>query len=110
MGGITETQNQQIVGDEVAHFSPYLRFFDVALVAPLAEEVVFRGIIPLLVFKKYPRLGYVVGAVAFGMLHSVSSISDAVIYIGAGLVLAIASYRYGKLSDSLIVHIINNAL
>lgn len=108
--GIEETHNQKVINEEMLHVTPLAHFITTVIVAPIVEEVLFRGIIPQLLFKKHPKLGYLVGAILFGFVHSISSISEAVIYIGGGLVFALTCYRHDRLSDSMIIHMIYNAL
>lgn len=108
--GIEETKNQLIYAEAATHIPVYLDRFLVVFVAPILEEVIFRGIISQLLFKNHLKSGYIIGAILFGLMHSVTSIGEAVIYIGGGLVFALACYRYGRVSDSILIHMIHNAL
>lgn len=108
--GIKETQNQLINDEAATHIPAYLDKFLTILVAPIVEELLFRGMIPQLLFKNHQKVGYLVGAVLFGLVHGVTSVGEAIIYIGGGLVFALTCYRYGRVSDSIIVHMLYNAL
>lgn len=108
--GIKETQNQLINDEAATHIPAYLDRFLTIFLAPITEEVLFRGVIPQLLFKNHQKVGYLVGAVLFGLVHGVTSVGEAVFYIGGGLVFALTCYRYGRMSDSIIIHMIHNAL
>ena len=80
--------------EAVPHWDSILEFFASCLVVPLAEEIVFRGVI-FGEFRTFfnPILSAILSAVVFGLLHGVS------IHIGyaliCGIILALV-YHYTK--------------
>ena len=81
----------------------------VGLVAPFAEELVFRG-----VFYKWLRdrwgvwVGVFISALVFGAAHVVPSVA-AVAFV-LGLILAYSYERSGSLWAPVLIHVINNAV
>lgn len=80
------------------------------VLAPIAEEIIFRGIIPLKIFKGYESWGYIIGGLLFALFHGPTNIMSFVIYGGASVILTLLAYRTRRLEVSIAVHIINNGL
>ena len=80
------------------------------VLAPIAEEIIFRGIIPLKIFKGYESWGYIIGGLLFAIFHGPTNIMSFVIYGGASVILILLAYRTRRLEVSIAVHMINNGL
>lgn len=88
----------------------------IALLGPIAEELIFRGLLMNYFFanSKNRWLGIILSAVVFGSIHlfGESSIVNALIgmliYGGMGLVLALVYRKTGKIQYSMMVHILWN--
>lgn len=80
------------------------------VLAPIAEEIIFRGIIPLKIFKGYESWGYIIGGLLFALFHGPTNIMSFVIYGGASVILTLLAYRTRRLEVSIAVHMINNGL
>lgn len=80
------------------------------VLAPIAEEIIFRGIIPLKIFKGYESWGYIIGGLLFAIFHGPTNIMSFVIYGGASVILTLLAYRTRRLEVSIAVHMINNGL
>lgn len=85
-------------------------FVFVVIMAPLTEEIIFRGLIPRLFSKKLALLGYAVGTLLFALAHSPSNIGSFVIYFGMGSILGIIAYKSQKLEYSVLAHALNNGI
>ncbi|MGT2844732.1 CPBP family intramembrane glutamic endopeptidase [Streptococcus hongkongensis] len=107
-GANANTANQMAL--EQAGFHPMLLFILAAIVAPIIEETVFRGIIFGKVFGAKSYLGLVISSLLFGGLHMPSDIGSWVIYAGMGLVLGFVYHKTKNLSYCMIIHFINNGL
>jgi membrane protease YdiL (CAAX protease family) len=80
-----------------------------ALVAPLVEELFFRGyVFNAYLVAKGPRTAYLTSALLFGLLHGQLALLPAL--FGGGLVLAYAYRRSGTMVAPLIAHIVNNGI
>ena len=80
------------------------------VLAPIAEEIIFRGIIPLKIFKGYESWGYIIGGLLFAIFHGPTNIMSFVIYGGASVILTWLAYRTRRLEVSIAVHMLNNGL
>ena len=80
------------------------------VLAPIAEEIIFRGIIPLKIFKGYESWGYIIGGLLFAIFHGPTNIMSFVIYGGASVILTLLACQTRRLEVSIAVHMINNGL
>lgn len=80
------------------------------VLAPIAEEIIFRGIIPQKIFKGYESWGYIIGGLIFAIFHGPTNIMSFVIYGGASVILTLLACRTRRLEVSIAVHMINNGL
>ncbi|WP_250674457.1 CPBP family intramembrane glutamic endopeptidase [Paraclostridium ghonii] len=101
--GIEESLNEQFINKE----SLLTQLIAGCLVAPIIEEIIFRGVIIGKLFKNKPYIGIVVSSVIFGLLHF-SNILLAPMYILSGLIFSISYYKTKKLEVSISMHIMIN--
>ena len=85
-------------------------FMFIVIIAPLTEEIIFRGLIPQLFSKRFEGLGFGLGALLFGLLHGPSDIGSFVLYVGMGTILAFICYKLKHLEYSIWTHALNNSL
>jgi uncharacterized protein len=105
--GVQQTQADQLA---LAEASPgqFLLLLGVgALLAPLAEEVFFRGY----VFRAYlvakgPVQAYIISALLFAVLHL--NLPAFIPTFAIGLILAFLYHRSGSLVPSIVAHALNN--
>lgn len=76
--------------------------------APIMEEIMFRGIIPKMLFKNHFKIGLVVGSILFGLAHGVTSLGAFIIYAGMGAVFALIYYKTDHLENAMAAHFLNN--
>jgi membrane protease YdiL (CAAX protease family) len=84
-----------------------------AVAAPICEEVFFRGMLLRLLRSRIPLWSaVVVSAVAFGLAHASPSVSKALLpsFMYMGIVLAAVYLRTGRLTNSILLHGLNNAI
>lgn len=82
---------------------------DTALVGPIVEEIIFRGLIlgMLLKFFRTPWLAILVSAIVFGAIHMTTS---QLIFGGLyGLLLGWLFWRTGSIWPGVIIHVANNS-
>jgi membrane protease YdiL (CAAX protease family) len=78
------------------------------VLAPLAEESLFRGLLFRRILERVgPWPAYVVSALAFAAIHG--NLAGLVIYVWLGLVFAETLRRTGRLWTAIVVHMGNNA-
>lgn len=80
------------------------------IIAPISEEIVFRGIVYTRVEKTAkPIVAIIISAVLFGVIHFMAG--GGILVVGAivmGAVLSFAFYRYHSLPLCIIAHMVAN--
>ena len=78
------------------------------IVAPIAEELIFRGLVLKTIAPYGKKLAIVVSAALFGLMHG--NLNQ---FLGAfvcGIVFAAIDVKYGSILPSIIIHMLNNSL
>ena len=102
--------NQSQINDMVQNSSLISSFFLLALLAPICEEILCRGIVPKKIFRGKENLGFVVGTIVFALLHQPSNLPSLLIYGGMSIVLSWAAYKTQRLEMSILLHMIVNGV
>lgn len=96
----------KVSGEGLSYDSPFHMFIITVLIAPILEEVLYRGVI-LNTFREHGRaIGVIISALLFSMAHG--NIYQCTYTFLAGLVFGTVAVKYG-LRYSIILHTINNA-
>jgi len=106
----TTTSNQEAINSIMSESSLISSIFVVAIVAPICEEVICRGIIPTKLFKGYEKIGYVFGWLLFTMAHIPTNPPSFLIYGWMSAVLTWTAYRTKRLEMSILLHLVNNGV
>ena len=106
----TTTSNQSILNGLVQNSSLISTFFLIVLVAPICEEILCRGIIPQKIFRGREKLGFIVGAIVFALLHTPTNLPSVIIYGGMSTVLTWTAYKTERLEMSILLHMILNGI
>ena len=106
----TTTSNQSQINDMVQNSSLISSFFLLALLAPICEEILCRGIVPKKIFRGKENLGFVVGTIVFALLHQPSNLPSLLIYGGMSIVLSWTAYKTQRLEMSILLHMIVNGV
>ena len=104
------TGNQSQINDMVQNSSLISSFFLLALLAPICEEILCRGIVPKKIFRGKENLGFVVGTIVFALLHQPSNLPSLLIYGGMSIVLSWTAYKTQRLEMSILLHMIVNGV
>ena len=89
-------------------FFALLYVMTVAVIAPIIEELVFRGFATIFFFEKDQKISAaIITSIIFALPH-ISKWTEFPLYFAMGLVLYAAFARRGNLKDSIAVHILNN--
>ena len=104
------TSNQSILNGLVQNSSLISTFFLLVLIAPICEEILCRGIIPKKIFRGKEKLGFVVGAIVFALLHMPTNLPSVIIYGGMSTVLTWTAYKTERLEMSIFLHMILNGI
>ena len=106
----TTTSNQSTINGLVENSSLIATFFILVLIAPICEEILCRGIIPKKIFRGKEKLGFVVGAIVFALLHTPTNLPSVLIYGGMSIVLSWTAYKTQRLEMSILLHMIVNGV
>ena len=104
-----EELNREILKDV-----PYLAFFEIALVAPFVEEILFRYGIRKLVGKN--KAFPIISALVFGGLHALTGITSwmdllyTIPYGALGYMLALSYNKTDNLFTSIVAHSVHNTV
>ena len=104
------TSNQSTINNLVQNSSLISSFFLLALLAPICEEILCRGIVPKKIFRGKENLGFVVGTIVFALLHQPSNLPSLLIYGGMSIVLSWTAYKTQRLEMSILLHMIVNGV
>lgn len=104
------TSNQSILNGIVQNSSLISTFFLLVLIAPICEEILCRGIIPKKIFRGKEKLGFIVGAIVFALLHMPTNLPSVIIYGGMSTVLTWTAYKTERLEMSILLHMILNGI
>ena len=110
LNGEVTTANQASLIEEFKRGNGILLPIMLGVLAPVVEEIIFRGILPLKIFKGYEGWGYIVGGLLFALFHGPTNIVSFVIYAVSSVILTLLAYRTRRLEVSIAVHMINNGL
>ncbi len=85
-----------------------LLFLAVALIAPLLEELLFRGLLQTALMKYLPAWGAILAsALVFGLVHGQLYAFPAL--VGMGAVFGVLYHKTGSLRVTILAHSLNNA-
>ena len=104
------TSNQSILNGLVQNSSLISTFFLLVLIAQICEEILCRGIIPKKIFRGKEKLGFIVGAIVFALLHMPTNLPSVIIYGGMSTVLTWTAYKTERLEMSILLHMILNGI
>lgn len=98
---------------------PVFMVLGTVLLAPIAEELLHRGLIFGNLYVKKPVMAYALSALTFSAIHVISYIGiypagflllALVQYLPAGLIFAWSYQRSGSIFTPMLIHIVNNAV
>lgn len=112
--GLVQTTNDAHLA-QVAHTGQMAFLVAGCILAPITEEIIFRGYIFDMLREICMRKhisstpAYILSAALFAVMHSPANWVMAVPYFLSGLIFAIA-YDHGSIHCSILAHVINNSL
>lgn len=97
----------EIAVETVPFFDKFLDYIGIAILVPIAEELLFRGVILGQLLKKYPAaLAILASATIFGLMHGIS------VHIGyaliSGIIIGCVYYFTSNIAMSTLIHMIFN--
>lgn len=108
MEGVSNSTNQATI--ENIHMNPFVLITFTVIMAPIVEELVFRGILMGRVFNPDSIVGLILSSLLFGLAHMPNSIGVWIVYAGMGFVLGTVYCKCQKLEYCIMAHMINNSI
>ena len=108
MEGVSNSTNQATI--ENIHMNPFVLITFTVIMAPIVEELVFRGILMGRVFNADSIVGLILSSLLFGLAHMPNSIGVWIVYAGMGFVLGTVYRKCQKLEYCIMAHMINNSI
>lgn len=85
----------------------FMAFLAVVILAPIAEEILFRGIVFRMLSKHWSEVAaIVVSALLFGLYHM--NLMQAIYVLPIGLLLGYTAYKCKSVLPCILIHMINN--
>ena len=106
--GVSNSTNQEII--ENAHMNPFVLITVTVIMAPIVEELIFRGLLMGRVFNSDSIVGLILSSLLFGLVHMPNSIGVWIIYAGMGFTLGTVYRKFQKLEYCIMAHMINNSI
>lgn len=103
----SDTSNQKALESLVHLFPAYFMFIDLVILAPIIEELIFRGFIQQKFFKK-PWLGYLMSCLLFSLVHTPDSWGAFFTYASMGAVIGFFAFKFKRLEYGIALHVLNN--
>ena len=80
--------NEQELDRELQHTPLYMSIVTIAIIPAIVEEIVFRGMIIRVVFRKHLFIGLVVSSLVFASLHESDTWIGYLPYLYSGVIFA----------------------
>lgn len=109
--GDMEAVNQDAIVSLFDYIPVWVMFIMIVIVAPIAEEVLFRGIMVFPGDKLDTTwLRVIISAVLFGLIHSPTDIPSLYTYVGMGVMFSYAAKKTQSVEAAIVFHFLNNLL
>ena len=109
--GPSDPVNQIAVESMFEYVPVWQMFLMIVIVAPIAEELLFRG---MLLFSGDQReatwLRVCISSLAFGFVHTPTDLLSIYTYVGMGLIFSYAAKHTQTVEASIVYHFLNNLL
>lgn len=105
-----QLRNQNAVEAMIDTAPLLLMFILVAIIGPILEEIVFRGVFMKLFFPNYQLLGAFISSVLFALAHYGTTPLEFITYFIPGIIFGLLAYRYKGVEYAVVYHIFMNSL
>lgn len=104
----SQPMNQQLIEVLVDQQNTIIMFVTLVVIAPISEEIIFRGLIMRGMFPKYPIIGFIVSTVFFALAHSPGNSIDFIVYFILSVGLTYVYWRTREIKYPIIIHMVQN--
>ncbi|MEO1771926.1 CPBP family intramembrane glutamic endopeptidase [Candidatus Enterococcus ferrettii] len=107
---INTANDQALQGLAGGQTSSILLFFSMVVMAPVLEELVFRGFVFKFFFRENRLFAYLLSSLLFTLIHVPTDLISFVTYGSLALVMGFVYYKTNRIEMSMLTHAINNLL
>lgn len=109
--GATEAANQVAVESLFDYVPMWIMFVMIVIVAPIAEELLFRGIVLFPGDRRETTwIRVITSAILFGLVHGPTDVYSLYTYVGMGFIFGYASKRTQTVEAAMVYHFLNNLM
>ncbi len=102
--------NEQQLEHEIRNTPFYISIFTVTIIPAIVEEIVFRGMIIRVIFRKHLFIGLLVSSLVFASLHESDTWIGYLPYLYSGLIFGLIYIKTKRLEVVIFMHFLNNLL
>ncbi|HDJ5860214.1 TPA: CPBP family intramembrane metalloprotease SdpA, partial [Staphylococcus aureus] len=102
--------NEQQLEQAIRNTPFYISIFTVTIIPAIVEEIVFRGMIIRVIFRKHLFLGLIVSSLVFASLHESDTWIGYLPYLYSGLIFGLIYIKTKRLEVVIFMHFLNNLL
>lgn len=107
--GATEASNQAAIESLFNYVPVWAMFLMIVVVAPIVEELLFRGILLFPGNRLEASWGRtILSALLFGLVHNPTDVYSFYTYVAMGFILAYAAKRTQSVEVAMVYHFLNN--
>ncbi|MBM7643561.1 CPBP family intramembrane glutamic endopeptidase [Streptococcus loxodontisalivarius] len=110
LSGKDTSLNQSALIDLFSQIPKWLFFLSAVVVAPITEEIIYRGYVSRRLFENRPTWGIIFGALLFTLAHTPTDLGSWISYGGMATIFGFIYWKTNRLEYSFALHMFNNLL
>lgn len=104
------TLNETLIDEEFEGVPYHLALISIAIIPPITEEIICRGLIIRVLFRNHLFLGLIVSSIFFALIHESDTLIGYLPYFYSGLIFGYTYLKTKRLEVPILIHFINNLL
>lgn len=104
------TLNETLIDEEFEDVPYHLVLISIAIIPPITEEIICRGLIIRVLFRNHLFLGLIVSSIFFALIHESDTLIGYLPYFYSGLIFGYTYLKTKRLEVPILIHFINNLL
>ncbi|HDC8838486.1 TPA: CPBP family intramembrane metalloprotease [Staphylococcus aureus] len=104
------TLNETLIDEEFEDVLYHLALISIAIIPPITEEIICRGLIIRVLFRNHLFLGLIVSSIFFALIHESDTLIGYLPYFYSGLIFGYTYLKTKRLEVPILIHFINNLL
>ncbi|HCY6405554.1 TPA: CPBP family intramembrane metalloprotease [Staphylococcus aureus] len=104
------TLNETLIDEEFEDVPYHLALISIAIIPPITEEIICRGLIIRVLFRNHLFLGLIVSSIFFALIHESDTLIGYLPYFYLGLIFGYTYLKTKRLEVPILIHFINNLL